>query len=285
MLVAQITDFHVTPRPSLYYGRLDTRETLARAIARIETFTPRIDLVVGTGDLVDKPSEASYAELRGLLARLTIPVRLIPGNHDDRALLAAAFPDHPYLAAERVNYAVDFDEFRLVAFDAVVAGKEYAAPTPESLDWLGRTLAEAPDRPTMNIMHHPPVDIGMAFVDALQKPWPPEFAALIRASPQVRLIACGHAHRVIDAALGMARIAVAGSAAHQFVLATDIEEPPSMVFEPPMLRLHLWRGGEVVSHLVPVAAEFERVVFKGAEPEAWVITAAKLKPRLARPRG
>src|SRR3979411_312206 len=102
MLVAHITDFHVTPPPDLYYGRLDTRAALARMIARIETLDPRPDLVLGTGDLVDRPSAQSYAALRQLLGALTIPLRLLPGNHDDRALLAAALPEHPYLAAELV---------------------------------------------------------------------------------------------------------------------------------------------------------------------------------------
>jgi len=282
VLVAQITDLHVTPEPDLFYGRVDTRAALSRMIDRIESLDPRPDLVVATGDLVDKPSPESYATLRRLFERLTARLKLLPGNHDDRALLASAFPDHEYLDGGLANYVADYEAFRLVAFDAVVEGKEYARPTAVALDWLRDRLAEAPDRPTMMIMHHPPVDTGMAFIDAFQGQWPPELPDLVRASPQVRLILCGHAHRHIDATLGAARVCVAGGSAYQFDLATRIEAPPQMVIEPPSLRLHLWRGGEVVSHLVPVDATFPQIPFKGVDEATWPAMRDRLKPRLAR---
>jgi len=282
MLVAHISDFHVVPPPELYYGRLDTRLSLARALERIESVSPRPDLVVGTGDLVDKPSAGAYAALRSVLAGLTIPLRLIPGNHDDRGLLAEAFPDHPYLGGDLVNFTADYEAFRLVAFDAVVAGKEYARPTPEALAWLEGALAAEPRRPVMLVMHHPPIDTRMDFVDAFQGGWSPEFLALIRANPQVRLILCGHAHRPIDAVVGAARVSAAGSTAHQFILSTDFATPPRMVFEPPMLRLHYWRDGEVVSHLIPVEAGHDTLMFKGVDETTWPATAERLKARLQR---
>lgn len=282
MLVAHITDLHVTPEPELFYGRVDTRAALGRMIDRIESLHPRPDLVVATGDLVDTPSPESYATLRRLFERLTAPLKLLPGNHDDRALLAQAFPDHGYLGAGFANYVVDYEAFRLVAFDAVVEGKEYARPSAVALDWLRGTLAEAPDRATMMIMHHPPVDTGMAFIDAFQGRWPPELPDLVRANPQVRLILCGHAHRHIDATLGAARVCVAGGSAYQFDLATSLETPPQMVIEPPSLRLHLWRAGEVVSHLVPVEGSLPEVRFKGIDETTWPAIRDRLKPRLER---
>jgi 3',5'-cyclic AMP phosphodiesterase CpdA len=282
VLVAHITDLHVTPEPDLFYGRIDTRAALARMIERIEGLEPRPDLVVATGDLVDKPSPESYAALRRLFERLTPPLKLLPGNHDDRALLASAFREHAYLDADLVNYVVDYEAFRLVAFDAVVEGKEYARPTVAALDWLRDRLAEAADRPTMMIMHHPPMDTGMGFIDAFQGRWPPELAGIVRASPQIRLILCGHAHRHIDATLGAARVCVAGGSAYQFALATGLETPPHMVIEPPSLRLHLWRAGEVVSHLVPVDAGLPRIPFKGVDDTTWPAMRDRLKPRLQR---
>ena len=284
MLVAHISDFHVVPPPELYYGRLDTRASLARALDRIQSLSPRPDLIVGSGDLVDKPSAEAYAALREVLAGLDIPLRLIPGNHDDRRLLAEAFPDHPYLAAEAVDFTADCGAFRLVAFDAVVAGKEYARPSAEGLAWLAAALGAEPSRPVMLVMHHPPIDTAMDFVDAFQGGWSPEFLALIRANPQVRLILCGHAHRPIEGAIGATRVSAAGSTAHQFVLSTDFATPPSMVFEPPMLRLHYWRDGEVVSHLIPIETGYETQMFKGVNAASWPETATRLKARLARAR-
>jgi Icc protein len=285
MLVAHISDFHVVAAPDLCYGQVDTRAALARTIERLESLSPRPDLVVATGDLVDEPTPEAYAVLRQLLDRLTIPLRLIPGNHDERSLLAAAFPEQASLAKDRVNYVVDHDAFRLVAFDAVVAGKEYADPTAESLAWLEATLEQGSQLPTMMIMHHPPIVTGLAFMDAIQPAWPTAFTALIRRHPQVRLIACGHVHRPLDGSLGHARVSTAGSTAHQFGLATELDTPPRISLEPPTLRLHLWCDGEPTSFLLPVDPDFRTAAFHGVDETSWPAISAALKAGATRPKG
>jgi len=284
MLVAHISDFHIVAAPNLCYDLVDTRAALARTIERLESLSPRPDLVVATGDLVDEPSPEAYGELHRLLERLTIPLRLIPGNHDDRALLAKTFPEQVGLAQDRVNYVVDYRAFRLLAFDAVIAGKEYANPTAESLTWLKETLEQGAKVPTMMIMHHPPIVTGLAFMDAIQPAWSEAFTKLIRRHPQVRLIACGHVHRPLDGTLGTARVSTAGSTAHQFSLATELETPPRMSLEPPTLRLHLWRDGDPTSFLLPVDPDFKTAPFHGVDETTWPAISAALKAGASRPK-
>lgn len=185
---------------------VDTRHWLAQSITRLNGLSPRPDLVVLSGDLVDEPSRDAYETLAGLLAQLTLPFVVIPGNHDERALLTHHFPDHVYLPRDgaKAHFSIEIDALRLIAFDAVVPGKEWASITPEDLEWLGGELAAATDQPTMLVMHHPPIATGLAFMDALQPPLHPGFAALVAAHPQLRLIACGHVHRVVDGMLAQA---------------------------------------------------------------------------------
>ena len=98
MLIAQITDTHITRDRKPAYNRVDTAAFLERAVAHVNAMEPRPDIVVMTGDLVDEGSAGEYAILRDILAPLSMPVYLMPGNHDERGALRAGFPDHEYLA-------------------------------------------------------------------------------------------------------------------------------------------------------------------------------------------
>ena len=83
-LLVQITDTHILPRGELLYGVVDTAAHLIEAVAEINAMDPQPDLVMITGDLVEKPNDSTYTHFDELIAPLKAPVFLIPGNHDDR---------------------------------------------------------------------------------------------------------------------------------------------------------------------------------------------------------
>ena len=90
--IAQITDLHIKAPGSLAYGRVDTAKALERCIAALNQFDPGPDFVVISGDLADTPTSEEYQHLKLLLAPLKLPFAGIPGNHDSRELMRAAFP-------------------------------------------------------------------------------------------------------------------------------------------------------------------------------------------------
>ena len=64
---------------------------------------PQPDCVVVTGDLTDCGLPEEYEIVRDCLAALSMPVFVIPGNHDRRENLAAVLrARHPYLPAVRI---------------------------------------------------------------------------------------------------------------------------------------------------------------------------------------
>jgi hypothetical protein len=129
----------------------------------------------------------------------------------------------------------------------------------------------------MLVMHHPPISTGIAFMDAIQ---PPNFAgleAILHDHPHVRLILCGHVHRNVDAVLAHARVAAAGSTAHQFSLLMDLDAPPVVTDEPAAIRLHLWRNGDVVSFTTPVERGFATGQFMGMDEARWREVSAALR--------
>ena len=95
LVVAQISDLHIKAPGVLAYGKVDTAAAFAACVAELNRFAPRPDLVVISGDLADTPAPEEYAHLTRLLAPLQIPLAVIPGNHDDRAMLRAALRSRP----------------------------------------------------------------------------------------------------------------------------------------------------------------------------------------------
>ncbi|MFG1298540.1 phosphodiesterase [Xanthobacter sp. V3C-3] len=90
MLMAQITDFHVTPAGRLA-GAVDTRTAFTALVDHLARLAPRPDLLIVSGDLGEVGVEEEYAFVREGLERLAIPFLAVPGNHDRRAPMRAVF--------------------------------------------------------------------------------------------------------------------------------------------------------------------------------------------------
>src|SRR5215813_13451913 len=122
MLVAQITDPHILAAGKLFHWPrgaipadaepgwcfIDTAAYLSRAIAELNRLQPRPDVVLVTADLADHGGAEEYANLRAILAAAEMPVYVIPGNHDSREALRAAFARDGYFPATGfLHYAVE----------------------------------------------------------------------------------------------------------------------------------------------------------------------------------
>lgn len=249
MIIVQLTDTHVMPRGEKLAGLIDTNGMLAEAVRHVNSLEPRPALALVTGDLVDRPSVESYAMLRELLDRLEIESFLIPGNHDARPLLVAAFAHHAYLPRDGfLQYTVEEHPVRLVALDTTLPDRDEGRLCDERLAWLDQTLAAAPDRPTLILMHHPPFETGIWWMDAQGLGGAAAMRAVVERHPQVALVVCGHLHRPIQTGWGGTVVSVAPSTAHQVHLDLVPESRPHMVFEPPACHLHVWNGEGFVTH-------------------------------------
>ncbi|MGB7009164.1 MAG: metallophosphoesterase, partial [Pseudolabrys sp.] len=100
VLIAQISDLHITPPGTFAYGCVDTAAALTAAIDTLNRFSPRPDLVVISGDVAYAALPEEYQHATKLLRALHIPFAAIPGNHDRRSAIREAFPDPAYGAAD-----------------------------------------------------------------------------------------------------------------------------------------------------------------------------------------
>lgn len=262
MLIAQISDMHLKPPGELLYQRIDTAGFLERAVAHVNGLDPQPDIVIATGDLVDGGKPEEYALLRRLLAPLSMPVYLIPGNHDARDALRAAFADRGYLPKSGfLQYTVEGLPVRLIALDTLVEGKGFGGLCTERLDWLEARLGES-DRPTMLFMHHPPFDCGVDAFDSMRLNEGSErLAEIVRRHPHVERAVCGHVHRPVQLRWAGTMASIAPSTAHQATLDLHDKAPLSLMMEPPGVALHLWHPGTgLVTHISYIGT------FKGPEP-------------------
>jgi 3',5'-cyclic AMP phosphodiesterase CpdA len=252
MLIAQLSDPHLRLEGQLLYDRIDTAGYLERAVAHVLKLDPRPDVVLMTGDLVEAGKPEEYARLRRLIAPLAMPVYLIPGNHDAREPLRAAFADKGYFPATGfLQYAVDGWPVRLIALDTLVEGKPHGALCEERLGWLAARLAEQPHKPTMLFMHHPPFDCGIETFDKSRlREGDDRLAALVGLHANVERAVCGHVHRPIQVRWAGTVASIAPGTAHQSTLDLHEHSTLTMMMEPPAIALHQWRPGTgLVTHV------------------------------------
>src|SRR5215475_886472 len=124
--IAQISDLHIKPPGVLAYGKVDTAKALERCVAALNAFIPAPDFVVISGDLADTPNVEEYDYLKRLLAPLKLPFAGIPGNHDSRELMRAAFPDASYASSSgALNQKIEIGELDLLLLDSSVPGNPH----------------------------------------------------------------------------------------------------------------------------------------------------------------
>ena len=254
MLIAHITDTHITAPGTLLMGVVDTASALARAVAALNRVDPSPDAILLTGDLVESGAPEQYAHLRALLAPLLMPAFAIPGNHDAREPMREAFIGDGYLPRQGfLDFAIEDYPLRIVALDTLVPGEGGGTVCSERLRWLDQILSEAQDRPTLVLMHHPPFLTGIGHMDRLGLDGRAEFAEIIRRHPQIERIACGHLHRPIESRFAGTVAGTAPSTAHQIVLDFRPDARASFAFEPPGYQLHYWReDAGLVTHTVSI---------------------------------
>ena len=253
MLIAQLTDIHLgfqPDNPSEF-----NRQRLDDTIDTLLALERKPDLLVATGDLTDLGTPLSYSQLAEAFSRLPWPVHLIPGNHDLREPLLAAFPQTK-TADGFIQYAIDdAGPLRVLMLDTLEDGRHGGGYCETRAAWLDARLSEQPDRPTLLVAHHPPIQTGIGWMTPGEsEPWIERITAVVsRHRNVVRLIA-GHIHRSITTAWAGTAVTVVPSTAPQVALdlrsiGTTPDQRHMIVAEPPAFGLHLWTGRELLSHL------------------------------------
>ena len=190
--VVQISDMHL--------GVPGNTERAERAVAGVRGLDA--DLVLVTGDVADHGTGDEYARAATLLTGLD-PL-LVPGNHDDREAMTAAFGP----VSDRVHRA---DGMNVLLLDSLVAGAPHGSLSAAGLALLADAVRDP--EPLLVALHHPLVPVGHPVMDGIRLTDPGPFETLLagRAGPTV--VVCGHAHRAVTTTVGGHPLVVAPSVA------------------------------------------------------------------------
>ena len=244
MIVLQLTDLHI----GADWGDDEPAATLGATLARVAAAGVEPDAVVVSGDLTEHGAAGEYELARSLLEPFGDRLHVLPGNHDDRAELRAAF-GLSGAGAERIDYAAEVGALRLIVLDTTVPGSDGGALAAEQLGWLGAELG-ASDRPALIAMHHPPIATGMPAFDAIGLPDADRaaLAEVVAAGASAVGMIAGHVHRAIAGEVGGCAAVVAPSTFMQSELdlrSGEIE----LGADPPGFAVHSIEAGEIASHV------------------------------------
>lgn len=245
----QVTDVHLISGGRRLYG-VSPERRLHAAIDSINQEHGDADFVVFTGDLVHWREPESYGVFAEAIKRLTMPVRLIPGNHDDPQALAAAVSKVDVDENGFVQFAEQTPVGRCLFLDTRKAESDAGEYCTKRLAWLKGQL-DGSDDPVIVFMHHPPLKLGLKGMDGLRLLDDEAFfAALEPHLARIRHLFFGHVHRPVSGNWrGMSYSCMRGLN-HQ--LALDLNAPETSVpgsFEPPAYSVVLADEDQIVIHM------------------------------------
>jgi len=233
--ILQLSDVHRFADPDERLFGIPTRELFEDVLEHVERSGLRPDHVVVTGDQTHDELPETYAAVREALAPFLDRLWLVPGNHDDRVLLRAAFADRiPADGAGRVTFSFRAGGWLCLGLDTQVPGAVGGRLGAEQVAWIRAQLDEHRPGAAVLFMHHPPVELGLAWLDRIGLEDADLLQGLLVDEPRVRLVCCGHVHHESSHRVGSAEVVTVPSTGLQFSPTGDVAE---FVTAPPGYRL------------------------------------------------
>lgn len=252
MIIAQLTDLHIG-----FDGEDSPCKNSARlrqVLAEIKAMTVQPDLLLLTGDLVELGANWAYERLKAELADVDIPVYFAMGNHDDRKTFAEVFPEAEFNEGF-LQYVIDDGGLRVIVLDSLKIGKHGGGFCEARAKWLEARLSEAPDRPTLIALHHPPIETGIGWMTARDDAgWVQRLKAVVSKHDNIVQIISGHIHCCMTKAFAGTMVSVSRAIAPQVKLdltPIEVDAPDGRVLlvdTDAGFCLHHWDGKNLTTH-------------------------------------
>jgi len=242
--IVQLTDLHLLGDPGEALRGIPVERNLNAVLDAAAGDLARADLVLLTGDLAEAGEPAAYARLARAVAARTRRCFALPGNHDDPVHLANALP-----ATGRDRVAVcRLGRWRLLLLDSTLPGRSAGHLDRRQLHWLEAQLGGASRDPVLVILHHPPLPIGSAWLDAIGlRNGAALRSVLERAASRIRAVLFGHIHQAFDRRRGGLRYLATPATGVQFVPGT--RRPGIDILPPGWRELLLYPDGRLVTRV------------------------------------
>jgi Icc protein len=253
-----LTDTHLVEAGRAIYGT-DPSWRLRQAVRSINLEHADAAFTIVTGDLAHWGEPKAYEALRAELAALTMPVKLIIGNHDDRSAFIAAFSAEAVQGtriepartdeAGFVQFAFSLGGFRHIMLDSNEPGVSWGVFCETRARWLREELAKASE-PVLLYIHHPPCKVGIPAMDRISLIDPePLRDAVMPERHKVRHLFFGHLHRPIAGSWMGIPLSTLRGTNHQVALQFDDSQKVPGSHEPAQYGVVLTDAESTIVHL------------------------------------
>lgn len=214
--IVQLTDCHLFTDPAGSLRDIPTRPRLRRLITDIRDRVPDFDFLVVTGDTAHDEAQPTYEEFRAELGDWVERLRIVPGNHDDRASLRRVFPAATEEIGDRVGFHIERGDWLLIGLDSQLTGNDAGELGSEQLAWLDDRLAADPARSAVLFLHHPPITVESPWVDRIGLLDAGALETVLARHPQVLAVLTGHVHQEAAGRCGGAEVHTSPAVGPQF---------------------------------------------------------------------
>jgi len=266
----QITDTHILPPGEVLYGEVDTARHLDETVTTINRMRPLPDVVMITGDLVDRGDKQSYLHFIELIKPLKMPVFVLAGNHDNPQLMSEVFASTPYFPASNkiFQYAIEDFSFRILALNSRGDGTDLPEFGDRRLAWLAHQLDQSPE-PTLIAIHHPPMMTGIELGDMGGSEWYRGLKSILAEHDHVKIVICGHCHTDLCGRIGSVPVYMAAATANQLVATRGLNIAPAAIIAAATPTLHQFINGDFVSGSNPWPTNSENIRIDKKSGRSW----------------
>lgn len=211
--VLQITDTHLFAGKHETLLGVNTWASFDAVLQVIEACEEPFDLIVATGDLAQDHSVEAYQHFAEGIARLPAPCVWLPGNHDFQPAMFSTLAEAKIADEKHVLLG---ESWQIVLLDSQVFGVPHGELSDYQLEWLEKTLAIAPERHTLVLLHHHPLPSGCTWLDQHSLRNPHMLEAILQRYPLATTLLCGHIHQDLDLDWNGRRLLATPSTSVQF---------------------------------------------------------------------
>lgn len=212
--VLQITDLHLST-PTIATGTTDKvnnvindsspdtdcQRSFEAVLKQALAEDIRCDLIIVTGDLVNKVEPAIYDYIFAVLTATQIPFACIAGNHDvtDEVGQDLAFDERRLVArgadTRLLNrHIIESDYWQLLLLNSAVAGQVGGEISADDIDWLCAQLQRC-KKPALLAIHHHLIPMESEWIDAHITQNAEQLWQRSKDFDNLRVIINGHTHQ------------------------------------------------------------------------------------------
>lgn len=250
--IVQITDTHLYGRSSGTLLKMNTADSLGKVIQVLTENEKKIDLILATGDIAQDASQVAYENFVDIISELNVPMRWIPGNHDDVEIMQKVGSE------KQINEKlITINNWLIVMLDSSIKGQVHGKLSESEIEFLEWSLQRAEESDQIQhcilCLHHNPVPGTAGWMRDIGLENGPEFFQTIARFPKVKSVIYAHIHQALDYMINGVRCFCSPSTCIQFK--PNVTNFTLDRLNPGYRRLKLYADGRIDSEVIRIVGD------------------------------